>query len=219
MSETDNFINEVSDEVRRDALFQYIRRYGWIAVALVLLLVGGAAWNEYQKAQQTAAAQNAGDTLIAAMSADDNAARIAALSGADLEGPSSVVGTLLLANAQIEDANYAAATDALGQVVTESDVPQIYADIAALKAAMLPSEDIDARAAALEALAQPGAPFALLAQEQLALMAVDSGDVEGAIEGFKNIAQDASATRGLRERAQAMYVALGGDLEAVQSGQ
>ena len=56
MSETDSFIEEVTEEVRRDRLFALFRRYGWIVLVLIVLVVGGAAWNEYRKAQDRAAA-------------------------------------------------------------------------------------------------------------------------------------------------------------------
>jgi len=49
MSDTDSFIDEVNEEVRRDRFYFMLKRYGWIAVLAVILLVGGAAWNEYQK--------------------------------------------------------------------------------------------------------------------------------------------------------------------------
>ncbi len=79
MSQSESFIEEVTEEVRRDRLFGLMRRYGWIAILVVLALVGGAAWNEWRKAQDAAAAQAAGDALIAALSADDSAARVSAL--------------------------------------------------------------------------------------------------------------------------------------------
>ena len=56
MSDTDSFIDEVTEEVRRDRLFGLMKRYGWIAALAVLLIVGGAAWNEWRKAQDRAAA-------------------------------------------------------------------------------------------------------------------------------------------------------------------
>ena len=40
MSDTDSFIDEVTEEVKRDRLFATMRKYGWIAVLIVLLLVG-----------------------------------------------------------------------------------------------------------------------------------------------------------------------------------
>ena len=57
MSDTDSFIEEVTEEVRRDRLFALMRRYGWIAVAAVLLLVGGTAYREYARAAEAAKAQ------------------------------------------------------------------------------------------------------------------------------------------------------------------
>ena len=36
MSDTDSFIDEVTEEVRKDRLYGYLRRYGWIAVLVIL---------------------------------------------------------------------------------------------------------------------------------------------------------------------------------------
>ena len=47
MSETDSFIEEVSEEVRKDRLFAIMRKYGWIALLAVLLMVSGTAYREY----------------------------------------------------------------------------------------------------------------------------------------------------------------------------
>ncbi len=66
MSDTDSFIDEVTEEVRRDRLFALMRRYGWIAVLLVVLIVGAAAWNEYRKGQARASAEALGDALLSA---------------------------------------------------------------------------------------------------------------------------------------------------------
>ena len=49
MSDTDSFIDEVTEEVRRDKLFGYFRRYGWIAALVILALVGTTAYNEWKK--------------------------------------------------------------------------------------------------------------------------------------------------------------------------
>ncbi|MEN8840433.1 MAG: hypothetical protein ABF288_04880, partial [Octadecabacter sp.] len=57
--------------------------------------------------------------------------------------------------------------------------------------------------------------FRLVAQEQLALLSVEAGDIEAATTQFLAIAQDAEVTRGLRERAFSMIVALGGDIDAL----
>ena len=49
MHNTDSFIDEVSEAVRRDRVARTLRRYGWVIAAVVLFLVGGAAVNEWMK--------------------------------------------------------------------------------------------------------------------------------------------------------------------------
>ena len=86
MSNPDSFIDEVTEEVRRDRLFRAFRRYGWIGVVLVAAIVGGAAYNEWQKASRTATAQALGDGLTAALAAGTPEARAAALDGLKVQG-------------------------------------------------------------------------------------------------------------------------------------
>lgn len=208
MSESDSFINEVAEEVRRERLFGYLRRYGWIAVLLVLLLVGGAAYNEYTKAQSRAAAEATGDALLAALEADDPAVRAAAMVDLPAEGASLAVTALLRAATLQEAAQTEAAADVLDDLAMRPDVPQIYRDIAAFKRAALPVGDPLARDTALAALSQPGQPLRLLALEQRAYLALAAGDEEAAIALLGQIAEDAALSRGLSERVQALLLAL-----------
>ena len=214
MSESDSFINEVTDEVRRDALYGYLRRYGWIAVLVVIGLVGGAAFNEYSKAQSQSAAQLIGDQMLDALSNESSDDRAKALAEIDAVGASKAVASLLTAATQLEAGKVDAAARTLGGLAANTDIPEIYRNLAALKAAMLPTDDISDRMNMLEILAQPGASFALLAREQIGLMQVETGDSEAAITTMRLISEDAGVTRGLRERAQKLIVGLGGAITA-----
>ena len=209
MSDSDSFINEVTEEVRREKLYGYLRRYGWIGVAAVLLLVGGAAWNEYRTAQDRNAAQATGDALLAALEENDPATRATAMAQVEGEGAAAAVTLLLRAATQQEAGDIAASAETLNMVVTNPDLPEMYRDLAAFKAAMLPTDDAAARRANLEALSQPGQPFRLLALEQIAYMSLDAGDTDGAVALMRQIEEDAAVTRGLRERVQTLMVALG----------
>ena len=215
MSETDSFINEVSEEVRRDRLYSLMKRYGWIAILAVLLLVGGAAWYEYTHARDRAAAQDAGDAVLSALSEPDPAARAAALEDVQLTGEARVVPAFLLASIDEETDDPAAASAALQRIASDGDLPELYRDLAALKAATLPDglSDQDRRAT-LERLARPGATFSLIAQEQLALLDLANGDREAAIATLTSIVEDAGVTRGLRDRVQTLMVALGAEVPA-----
>lgn len=212
MSDTDSFINEVTEEVQRDKLYGYLRRYGWIAVVLVLLLVGGAAFNEFRKAQDMSMAQATGDALLDALAEDDADARAAALGAVDVNGPSAAVAALITAASQQEAGDPAAAAASLNALAINGDVPQIYRDLAMFKSAMLDTGDTADRRQTLDGLAQPGGTFALLASEQLALLDLAAGDTDAAVARLTAIIEDAGVTRGLRERAQTLMVSLGAEL-------
>ncbi|MDP5084124.1 MAG: hypothetical protein NWQ23_01800 [Yoonia sp.] len=214
MSDTDSFINEVTEEVRREKLYGYLRRYGWIGIACVLLLVGGAAFNEYRNAQARDAAQATGDALLTALEESDPAARAQAMAAVNGAGSAAAVALLLQAATQQEAGDNAGAATTLNALAVNPDAPEMYRDLAAFKAAILPSDDVAARKAALEALAQPGQTFRLLALEQIAYIALSAGDRDEAIAVLRQIEEDAAVTRGLRERVQTLMVALGEPLPA-----
>lgn len=221
MSDTDSFIDEVSEEVRRDQLYGYFRKYGWIAVAAVVLIVGGASYNEYRKAQTSAAAEATGDALLNALNEDASADRVTALEGATLEAPQAeVIRQFLLSAEQVNGGDNAAAAASLDAYLnTAPEASQIYKDIAELKALMLAGDtlSVDDRRARLEALASPGAPLSLIASEQIALLDVEAGNADAAIERLQAIILDAEATAGLRQRASQLIVALGGEPETLPS--
>ena len=209
VSNPDSFINEVSEEVRREKLFGYLRRYGWIGVVCVLGLVGGAAFIEYRNAQERNAAQATGDALLAALENADPTARASAIEQVAADGSAVAVTALLTASTQQDAGDIDDAAETLKALVTNDDIPQMYRDLAAFKAAMLPVSDTDGRMADLEFLAQPGQPFRLLALEQMAYATLEMGDTDGAIALMRQIVEDAGVSRGLRERVQTLMVALG----------
>ncbi|WP_439508580.1 tetratricopeptide repeat protein [Yoonia sp.] len=211
MSNPDSFIDEVTEEMRRDKLFGYLRRYGWIAVLVVLGIVGGTAWNEYRSAQDRAAAQAAGDALLAALAENDEAARATAMAAVSAAGNAAVITALLTASTQQQAGQAEAAAASLGALAADPATPAIYRDLAAIKAAMLPVGEMPARLAALEVLAQPGQPFRLLALEQMAYLTLETGDQTGAVAILRQIAEDAAVTRGLSDRVQTLLIALGED--------
>ncbi|MFY0619182.1 hypothetical protein [Shimia sp.] len=217
MSNTDSFIEEVTEEVRRDRVFGLMRRYGWIAVLGVVAIVGAAAANEVRKNNARAAAQDTGDALIAAVSSSEASERVDALASLTTDSANAqVIADLLLATHQLEvDAGEDATATLEGLVTSAQDMPDIYRQIAAFKAVLAQGADTPAadRRLALEALAAPGLPLSLLAREQLALLTLEEGDSEGAISQLQELLQDAAVTAGLRRRASQLIVALGGTPE------
>ncbi|TDE40820.1 tetratricopeptide repeat protein [Antarcticimicrobium sediminis] len=213
MSDADSFIDEVTEEVRRDRLFAIFRRYGWIAVVVILAVVGGAAYNEYSKAQETAAAQTLGDEMLAALDHDAPADRAEALAGIEVDSPGrEALLAFMTAAARADAGETEAAVADLQDITRNGDLPEIYRQIAGFKALVLQSDTLSAddRRMQFEALAQPGAPLRLLAEEQIALIDVAEGDTGAAIDRLQAILQDAETDAVLRQRVRQVIVALGG---------
>lgn len=216
MSQTDSFIEEVTEEVRRERLFSLFRRYGWIAILAILLLVGGASWREWSQARERAAAEALGDAILAALEAPDAASRSVALAEIPADGEARALVGLLAGGETGEGALREEAAAALRAVAEDPSLPLHYTQLAALKLVILEGRDADpeARRMRLAPLAEPGRPYRALALELLAYAAIDAGDREAALGHLEILMEDAGARAGLRQRAGQLIVALGGDPEA-----
>lgn len=220
MSDTDSFIDEVTEEVRRDRLYGYVRRYGWIAAIVIVGIVGAAGFNEYRRAQAEAKAQALGDAMLAALSSNEDDARADALTGVTADtAEGAAVLAFMTAGAQSQAGRAEDAIQTLQPIAQSSELPLIYRQIATFKSLMLQSEtqDADTRRQGFEALAVPGVRMRLLAEEQLALIDIETGNPDAAIARFRSIMEDAEATPGLQRRALQAMVALGGAPDATES--
>ena len=210
MSNPESFINEVTEEVRRDKLFGYFRRYGWIGIVAVLLIVGGAAYREYQIAAKLAESKAFGDAVLDALDQDDAAARSTAL--AAVQAPGQRQALLNLLQSTDPETDKAATLAALTAVADDATLPASYRDLAVLRRVIVAGTDLPAadRRALLDPIAAPGRPYRPLALEQLALLSVETGDTAAAITALEALRQDQEATPGLRRRVEQVIVALGG---------
>ncbi len=216
MSNPDSFIDEVTDELRRDRLFAAFRKYGWIGGLLVVLIVGGAAWREYSIAQHDARAQQFGDALIDALDLGEAALRADALAEVPALAGQVALKTLIQSADQLADP--AAAMAALAALESDASQPQLYRDLASLRRVMLAGADLPLpyRRAALKAIA-PRA-FGLLAREQLAYLLIEEGQSEAAIAALTALLEAQNAPSGLIARVSQAIVALGGELPERSAG-
>lgn len=217
MSEQDSFIDEVTDEVRRDKLYAAVRRYGWIGISAVVLIVGGAAYNEYRNAQATAAAQARGDAILAAMENQDLVERANGIEAAGDGGEFSAVAGLLSAGQATLEEGRPEAIARLEALAGDTSLPPLYRDLAVLKSTLLNEANIapQDRIERLSPLTAPGAPYRVLALELTALAHASDGNTDEALSIYTSLVEDAEATEGLRQRATQMIVALGGSVDAL----
>lgn len=209
-NQNDSFIDEVTDELRRDRLYGAFRRFGWIGGVVILAIVGGAAWREYSSSRDSASAQAFGDAVLAAENAGP--AEIADL---DPEGSAARAALiqLLASGAWRAEGDDEAAIAALQEAATAAPEGDVLRDLAQLKRVIAAGNSMDAseRDQILTRLSRAGAPFELLALEQKAVALVDAGRTEDAITLIRQIQQKNGLSQALRNRLTEMMIALGAD--------
>lgn len=218
-NQNDSFIDEVTEDLRRDRLFGLYRRYGWIALALILLLVIGVSWYEYDQARQRADAEAWGDAVLTAESSDDPAALLAV--DADGSQGREALSALLAASGWVREGGNDAAAEALREVAGADSQDSVLHDLAELKLVMLNGSQMDPseRDAILTRLSRSGAPFELLALEQKAVALIEAGRTDDAITLIRQIQQKDGLSEALRRRLSEMMIALGVEPEPTDSMQ
>jgi hypothetical protein len=218
VSDTDSFLQEVSEELRRDRLYRNIRKYGWIAILLVFVIVGAATYREYLKSQAKTEAELFGTSIIDALNEKNSADRISKLQKINAPGENSkaIVAMLLSAEATGNETATLEMSD-LSDVAESLLIDAHYRDLLNFKILLGSSEimDLEERIKAFDALSKPGNPFRLLAEEQMALIELEMGNTDKAVEKISQILLDAELTSGLRNRATQMLIALGKDPELI----
>jgi hypothetical protein len=218
LSNPDSFIEEVTEEVRRDRLFGLFRKYGWIGGVLVVALVGGAAWTEWSKARAEARAEAFGDAIIDALDQGTPEERRAALAAIPTNGEQAALLQLILASDPEEDR--AATLAALDKVAADATLSAGYRDLAVLRRVLVAGAEapLADRRTALQGIAVPGRPYRTLAEELLAYLLVEEGKVDEAITAMTTLMQDQEASGAMRARVGQMVTALGGTLPVGTSG-
>ena len=159
-------MQEVSDEVRRDKLFGFFRRYAWIGVGLVLILVGAAGVNEYWKSQQKLDAELNGDQLrevLENFTKSSDFERYYSYLEQDLAGkPLAVLNQSFLIS---PEGNSKKSLGHLKEVAGNSKLPIALRDLATLYEVYVFGSEIEGKMDQLNALSGPDRPYRILAME------------------------------------------------------
>ena len=205
MSDTDSFIDEVTEEVRRDRLFGYFRRYGWIPAVIILALVGGTAYSEWSKSVVVQAAQVRGDALLDALDVQDKPESNSALRSIVAQEDTDVVASFLLAGL-----DQSLASELLTAIAENMGQPKYIRDLARLKLAATPdAASKDEAVSILTDLSAPGGLYRNAATEILVALELQRGNRDVALELLQSHVQDAGATQAQVQRMGELIVALG----------
>lgn len=215
------FLREVDENLRRDQLQGFAKKYGrWLIAALVLFLVAVAGWLFWQDRQAKKSAAHSEE--LAAIYADIGAGKSEEakrrLQPLKTNGDGVVRALALLTEAAIaleandRDsalANYRAIADDKG-------MPESYRSLGLIRATALEfdklkPEEVISR---LEPLTKPGSPWFGTAGEMTAMAYLKQGQKQQAGRLFAAIAADRQAPESLRNRAVQIAGSLGVDASA-----
>jgi hypothetical protein len=209
-----DIFEEVEEGLRQERYMVMLRRYGPLALALMVAVILGVGGREAWSAIQNRALQRSSDAFVeaeASAAAGDYEAAIAQFSDIAQTG---TLGYRALAKMQQAAAEVSAGAlpeaARLYDEAAEDVSDPLLADLARLKAAYLIADTIDLSAleARLTPLMQQGAPYEVLARELLGAKAFAVGDYAKAREAYSYLTVSLEAPGGVQARAQAAIAAI-----------
>jgi len=209
-----DIFREIDEELRRDNLLKLWQRYGKhvIAVVVVLLVIAGgiAAWRDHQESERRA--QGARYTAALALARDgkdaEAAKRFALLTQEG--GGYSLLAAFEQAELLAKGGDEKGAAEAYERIAANPAVEPQFRDLAVLLSVMhaLPGSDTGSIIERLKPLTVNGQPWRASALDLTAAAKLKSGDRNGALAIYKELADDLSAPQGLRARAAELAAAL-----------
>jgi hypothetical protein len=219
-----DIFDEVDEDLRAERAQALLKRYGWLLIAVVVLVIGATGgwqgWRWWQAKRDMAA----GTAFLAAMNvvsvagpATDPASRKAAIAAFDQVAATAPDGYRTLARLraaalQADSGDLAAAAALYDQVAADNSADPLLRDLASLLWAQrqLDTADPALLAARLKPLAVPDNPWHALATEDLALLDLREGHTDAAKASLRGLAGDVSLPQDMRGRASGLLNRLGG---------
>ena len=195
MVESESFIKEVSEEVKRDKLFKALNRFKWPLFASIILLVGTVGGYEYYKFDKKRTAQENGEFLVSAI---ENLNK-------NGETVSSVIENKFIAILiKLHEAKYfeekgdiKGAKAAYNHLINKHGGNRFFSDYSKFQLYLLdPAESLrdTKKIEILDQLSAPDSPMKLLALEQKLYLYVKANDLENIELLLKLISSDPAIT-------------------------
>jgi hypothetical protein len=213
-----DIFDEVEEDLRAERAEKLLKKYAWLLVAVVVLIVGAASgwqiWNRKKNQQDSTAAA----LYVAAQTAleqpgVDKARQIAALDQLTASAPEgyATLARMRAAGLKSDAGDVPGAVALWNAVAADPNADSLLRDLASLRATgrELDQADPAQLEARLKPLAEPGNPWSTLAQEQLAILDLRQGKVEDARKTLQMLSFDIASPSGLRARASALLAGLG----------
>ena len=218
---TDTFVREVDENLRRDQLQDFFKRYGiWLGVGLVLFIAaaGGLIWWQEHRHQSAQADVEQLATIymdIGAGKVDKAAGQLDTLAD---DGSTAVRASALFTRAAlaIQQNDPKLAIAKYHEAAADDDLPKPYRDAALVRQTALEFDALDPKQVIdrMAPLAKPGEPWFGSAGEMTALALIKQGKQQQAGQLFASLAKDKTVPESIRNRSVQIASTLGVDVSA-----
>jgi len=202
-----DIFEEVDDDLKQENYKKLWDRYGRYIVAVIVIVIGGAAanvgWNAYTENRQLGLSEK----FVAALTQADTgnleqAAGAMSQLASETDTGYAILARFREAALRREVGAAAAAVDIYEAIAADSSIDPLYRDLATVLSVLSQADSGDpaALSSRLQPLAAAGA-WRHTANEYLGILAVRQGNTEAARGHFQAVADDATAPSGTRSRA------------------
>jgi hypothetical protein len=212
------FYREVDEELRREKLDSFWKRYGYAViggVVLLLALIAGILWWQHDKAKRAGVQGEQLSQVFDDLEAGKKDAAIPVLDGLAKEGTPGYRAAALMTKADLaaRDGNEAGALAGFKTVAADTGLPQPYRDVALLRQTAIEFDKLAPAAVIqrLQPLAQPGNAWFGSAGEMVAMAYLKQKQPQRAAAIFAQMAKDQTVPESIRQRATQMAGSLGTD--------
>jgi hypothetical protein len=215
--ETDVLFQEIEDDLRQDQANQLWANFGKYIVGAALTLIVSVAsfqgWKSYdlKQRQATSAAFDSAQKLIANKNLDEALKAFTKISAMDIGY--SVLAKFRSAALMNKTGNLSGSINSYRQLANDYKISTYYREMAVIIGAF---GELDAKGDDTELIAQAESlidakgPWQHSAREILGLNALKNGDKSKASVYFKAIAEDATASKEIKDRANEMLTIVSG---------
>ena len=207
-----DIFDEINEDLRKDRANALWSKYGIYVIAIVASIVAVVAGRQVFVGYQATQSAKAADAFYTAIKSEDSNAALAAL---DLPDGYEMLANFRMAASMAETGDAAGASEAYLALSENSDMRQIYRDIALLLSVQTAPESasIDSLSERISNLAALAGPMQALALETLAGLSLRAGDVDAAKDALSRMQDLTDISAMMRQRARQMLVILGGEEE------
>ncbi len=206
MSDRDTFLDEVTEEVRRDRLFRLWRRFGPYAVSVIFLLVAAFAVWEWLQASDEGNSRERMGAFLDILEDEEGVAETLEEWAADAPSGYAMLARFTAAARHVEDGNADQAAQLYGAIAEDESLDSLYRELARIKQVMAEAESLSAEEleVRLRPLTFEGNIFRDVARELLAGALLAKGDVPAAREILDALEEEGQLEEGGVSRVNAL---------------